>query len=34
MGMTQNEADSYNRCFADMSATYAIADTPNGGFNS
>lgn len=34
MGMTQNEADSYNSCFADMSATYAIADTPNGGFNS
>ena len=34
VGMTQNESESYNSCFADMGGTYPVADTPNGGFNS
>lgn len=33
-GMVQNISGSYNSCFADSNAIYAVADTPGGGFNS
>lgn len=33
-GLVQNSSDNYNSCFADSNASYAVADTPGGGFNS
>lgn len=33
-GLIQNSSDNYNSCFADSNASYAVSDSPAGGFNS
>ena len=33
-GLIQNSSDNYNSCFADSNASYAVSDSPGGGFNS